>query len=401
MTDRLPGTKFVLFALACIVAAGWVAAISGNIALDRLVPTILPFLDDARTYSVELEEASGLVVGDDVRVAGVDVGRVNGIRLEQGKAVVEFEVSPDIQPTTAWMAGARWRNAIGQRFLYLYPVDGGVPLPEDGTIPVTNSVPVADLAAFVNQVTPLLEAIDPVNQNKLTTALNEVLLGREQQIQDLVVNISDLADTISAEEPEIRAVIANANLLLGEYNSREEQLTAFIDQLALLSDTLANRNGELLDAAGDLTRVQQELGALIDANDDRLAASLEDVERITESIGDQRGAFEDSLASLRQGLATYMLVSRDGEWFNIRGVVVQVTLGGQLICVTETGATCAFPNGPQGGSSPVPTSGGAGAPPAIPEAEVSLAPQRLRALDVVTGLPLLAGAEVATTEGGE
>lgn len=396
MSDRLPGTKFVLFALVCLVAAGWTAAITGNIALDRIVPTVLPFLDDANRYTVELEEAAGLVVGDDVRVAGVDVGRVNAIRLERGLAVVDFEVEPDIVPTTTWQAGARWRNVIGQRFLYLYPNPGGVVLPEESVIPVERSVPVADLAAFVGEITPLLEAIDPVSQNKLTEALNDVLIGREDDIQNLVVNLTELADTVSAEEPEIRAVIANANLLLGEYTTREEELTGFIDQLALVSDTLANRNGELLDAAGDLTRVQAELGRLIEVNDDGLVASLDNLEQVTDRIGNQRGSFEDALASLRQGLASYMLVSRDGEWFNVRGVVVQVQMEGQVVlCVTETGATCAFPNDPRAPQGTATAT--RQAPPPTDEA-VSMAPARLDALQVVTGMPLVVGEELAAAD---
>lgn len=394
MTDRIPGTKFVLFAMACLVAAGWVASVSGNIELDRIVPTVFPFLDDAKTFSAELDEAAGLVVGDDVRIAGVDVGRVNAIRLERGLAVVDFEVDDEVEPTTTWAAGARWRNAIGQRFLYLYPGDGGVPLPEGSTI--TESVAVADLAAFVNQVTPLLEAIDPASQNKLTEALNDVLIGREDDIQNLVVNLSDLAATVAAEEPEIRAVIGNANSLLGEYNNREAQLTAFIDQLSLVASTLANRNGELLDAAVDLTTVQRELGRLISTNDDGLAESLDNLEQITDSIAGQRGSLEDVLASTRQGFASYFLTSRQGQWFNVRGVVVQVQAGGSVVtCTTESGTSCSFPNDPRAaGAQTTPTSGSA----TTGTEEISLAPTRLSAIQVVTALPLLADDQVALAD---
>lgn len=395
MTDRLPGTKFVLFAIVCTIAAGWVTSISGNIALDRIIPTVLPFLDDAKVFEAELEEAAGLLVGDDVRVAGVDVGRVNSIRLEQGLAVVEFEVADDIEPTTTWGVGARWRNVIGQRFLYLYPAPGGVPLPEGERIDISRSVAVADLAAFVDQITPLLEAIDPASQNKLTQALNDTLIGREDDIQNLVVNLSDLADTVSSQEPEIRAVIANANLLLGEFNTREAELVGFIDQLRLVSSTLANRNGELLDAAVDLTRVQAELGRLIAANDDGLVSSLDNLEQVTERIGEQRGELEDSLASLRQGFASYMLSSRSGQWFNVRAVAVQVQAGGQVVtCITESGTACSIPNSAQHSSAgTVPTSGSASGPGAPPE--LSYAPERLDAIEVVTGMPLLAAQDVA------
>lgn len=410
MTDKLPGLKFIVFSVVCAIAATYIISVTAN--LNRI-----PFLDGVNTYEAVLDEASGLAVGDDVRIAGVDVGRVNEIGLEQGNAVVIFEVSEEVVPTNTWQAGARWRNAIGQRFLYLYPNPGGQSLvsgqlgeDEAGRIPVERSVEVADLAQFVATLDPLLQAIDPDSQNKLTEALNEVLVGRDETIQRLITNVSELAQTVSGEEPEIRSVITNANLLLGEYNSREDQLTTVIDQLASVSSTLANRNGEILDAAVDLGDVQRELGDLIETNDQGLIDSAVSLRRLTDSIGQQRGAFEDSIASLRQGLGTYMLISRRGQWFNVRGVAVQIQEGGQVVtCTTETGTECSFPNtsigregqppeDPGSGPQPGPDEDGSEperTPPPIPNPALSMAPQRFSALDVAAGVPLL------TAEDGE
>ncbi len=422
MTDRLPGLKFLLFGVVCVIAAGWIASVTGN--LDRI-----PFLQDASSYQAVLEEASGLAVGDDVRIAGVDVGRVNSIEIERGDAVVTFEVEPDVSPTTSWQVGARWRNVIGQRFLYLYPNPGGRALvagdlgPDGaGRLGVEQSIEVADLAAFVANLDPLLQAIDPAAQNKLTTALNEVLLGRDQTIQSLVTNVSELAGTVAGQAPEVRAVIANANSLLAEYNGREDQLTGLIDQLSLVADTLANRNDEVLDAAVDLASVQAQLGDLIEANDAGLIASADNLRRLTDSIGAQRDAFEESVASLRQGLATYMLISRRGEWFNVRGVAIQVQFGSNIVtCQTEGGTSCAFPSSREG--SPAPGAegeapGGETPPPqGVPElpdpidpadggdapvptsvSAVELAPERLSALEVAVGVPRLTAHDA---EGGD
>jgi phospholipid/cholesterol/gamma-HCH transport system substrate-binding protein len=385
MTDRVPGLKFILFSLVCLVAASWIASVTGNISR-------IPFLGRANTFEAVLEEAAGLAVGDDVRIAGVDIGRVNGIAVERGDAVVTFEIETDYEPTTTWQAGARWRNVIGQRFLYLYPNPGGAPLvPGDlgsggaGRIPVEQSVEVADLAQFVATLTPLLEAIDPEAQNKVTSALNEVLVGRDQTIQSLVTNLSELSATVAGQAPEVRAVVANANLLLSEYNGREAQLTGLLDQLSLVADTLANRNGEVLDAAVDLADVQRQLGDLIEANDQGLIESAESIRRLTDSIAQQRSSFEDSVASLRQGLASYMLTSRMGEWFNVRSVAVQVQDQGAIVsCQTETGTTCAFPSDPRHPSAQP------GSTTATSGEAVSLAPQRLDALAVVSQVPMLA-----------
>jgi phospholipid/cholesterol/gamma-HCH transport system substrate-binding protein len=401
------GAEFILFGLVCLVAAAYIASVSGNF-------TRIPFVDRVNTFEAVVDEASGLAVGDDVRIAGVDVGRVQSIRVERGDAVVTFEVEEDIRPTTTWQTGARWRNVIGQRFLYLYPQPGGIEMvPGDlgpdgrGRFEVERSVEVADLAAFVQNLTPLLEALDPEQQNRLLEALNETLVGRDQTIQSLVTNLSGLAATVAGEAPEVRSVIANANLLLDEYNAREDQLTGLVDQLRDLSGTLAARNGEVLDAAVDIAEAQRQLGAMIAANDDALIDGVENIRRITDSIAGQRTEFEDGIASLRQGLASYMLISRQGEWFNVRGVAVQVQAGGAILtCTTETGTQCAFPNSPQHPSADQPAAdpqdgddAAQDSPPIPTAAPVVMAPERLPAIPVVTGVPLLHLQD--TSPGGE
>ena len=54
-------------------------------------------------------------------------------------------------------------------------------------------------------------------------------------------------------------------------------------------------------------------------------------------VGGQRVAFEETLASLRQGLATYMLISRFGQWFNVRGIGTQVQDNGAVISCHDRG----------------------------------------------------------------
>ena len=405
MTDRLPGLKFTLFALVCLAAAVWVASVTGN--LDRI-----PCVSDTATYEAVLEEATGLAVGDDVRLAGVAVGRVDGIRLERGNAVVEFHVDRDVQPTTTWQVGARWRNVIGQRYLYLYEQPGGIALADGDRIPVERAIVTADVGRFFNEITPLLQALDPAEQNRLVDALNTTLLGREETIQSLVANLAGLSGDLASLDPEIRSLIDHANLLLAEYNAREDELLQFIDSLAEVSDTLAARNDEVIGAAVDLADVQAQLADLIAANDEGLRDVVGDVEAITAEIGEDRAWLDAALGSTRQGFATYMLISRWGEWFNVRAVAIQVQQGGQVIsCLTETGSACHAPNSatpPQGGPLPglpgLPASGGLPDPGDLPVlgdllssgeggAPVALEPSRHDALEVVAGAPLRSGGE--------
>ena len=69
----------------CLGVLGWLISIVGNAA----------FFAERTGYEAELDDATGLRVNDAVKIAGVEVGPVTGIEIEQGHAVVSFEIDED------------------------------------------------------------------------------------------------------------------------------------------------------------------------------------------------------------------------------------------------------------------------------------------------------------------
>src|SRR5688572_16703389 len=95
-------------------------ALASGLLLMLLVNTMVNGLDgDSHTYDAEFVDVSGLRVGDDVKVAGVRVGRVESIEVDGDAAMVEFELSerqPILDNTAIVM---RYQNLLGQRYLAL------------------------------------------------------------------------------------------------------------------------------------------------------------------------------------------------------------------------------------------------------------------------------------------
>ncbi|GAA3147947.1 MlaD family protein [Nonomuraea salmonea] len=67
------------------------------------------------------DDVSGLVEGDQVKIAGAPVGQVEAIRVVDGRAEVTLEVRREITVPSDTEAAVRWRNAVGQRVVYLLP----------------------------------------------------------------------------------------------------------------------------------------------------------------------------------------------------------------------------------------------------------------------------------------
>ena len=341
MSDRRPALKFGIFALVCALCAAWLISVTGNIR----------FFARTSTYAAEMEDATGLLKRDSVLLAGVRVGTVKDVSVERGKAVVHFAVDRDIDILDTWEVGIRWRNVIGQRFLYLYPVGGGERLQAGDRLAIAQSRPTADIGRFFERLTPLLEAIDPEQQNKLLTALNQALEGKEERIQELVTDLGSLSGKLADRQDSIRTVISQGANLLDAYAQRDQQIKSFLTDFAEVSRTLHARNDVLVGAVTEAGDAQQRLDELLRANHADIRTEIDSLDAVVSRIGAQRETVENAVATLKDGFATYMLISRWGQWFNVRAVATQVQDNGEVInCQAEEGNTCSVPNSRPSGS---------------------------------------------------
>ena len=331
MAEKYPAVKFIAFAAICVLCAAWLAQQTGNIRLFA----------STKTYEAVLSNVSGLVAQDSVLLSGVRVGEVDSIAVERGQAVVTFTVDEEVELRDTWEVGARWRNVTGQRYFYLYPVGDGEVLEPGGRIPLERSRPVADIGLFLERLTPLLRAINPEQQNRLVEALNTALAGKEERTQRLVADLGSLSNTLADQDAKINRVLDEGDALLTSYAERKEEIQGFLTEFAAVSDTLAARDDEFLAALNDISDVQEELSSLIERNDTEISEVVSQLEVITGSVSDNKDDFEAALHNARDGFATYMLISRYGQWFNVRLVAVQVQNRGEVItCVTETNEPC-------------------------------------------------------------
>ena len=86
-------------------------------------------------YNTYLSSITGLKVGDPVRLAGVDVGKINKIRIADQKIRIDFEVKPGTVIKIDSVASLRLTNLLGGQFLGISFGSSGAPLlPPGGTL---------------------------------------------------------------------------------------------------------------------------------------------------------------------------------------------------------------------------------------------------------------------------
>ncbi len=158
--------KVLAFMAVSAVFTVWLAVKIGN----------LQIFEHTYTLNAVFSNAAGVFKGDSVKLAGVDVGRVSSASIDHGDAVVQFNVDDSVKLTQDTVAAIRWRNVLGQRYLYLYPGSGqGAPLRDGDTIPLSHTENAGDLDQLLNELGPILRAIDPAKANAFVDAVNTAL----------------------------------------------------------------------------------------------------------------------------------------------------------------------------------------------------------------------------------
>src|SRR5688572_9599462 len=113
-----------------IVGAISLAAIAAVILLSFRAQD-LPLIGGGNTYYAAFSEAGGLKVNDEVRIAGVRVGKVESIELDGSQVRVRFRVDTESQLGSETRAAIKVKTLLGAMFLSLEPAGRGQLAEED------------------------------------------------------------------------------------------------------------------------------------------------------------------------------------------------------------------------------------------------------------------------------
>lgn len=227
------------------------------------------------TLFAELADASAVRpgLGAPVNVAGVKVGQIGGVELEDGRAVLELRLDPDEAPPVHRGARALLVPAtpLNDMQVDLAPGDPAAPLLPEGArigIGATQSpvdsdellraldadtrdylgLLIADVGVGLKGRGPdlrrLLRASGPTLRQ--VRRISGLLASRRRALPRLVHNLSVLAGRVGAEDPAIRRVVTAGNATLGALASQDAALRS---GLAQLPGTLRTARGALRDAA--------------------------------------------------------------------------------------------------------------------------------------------------------
>jgi phospholipid/cholesterol/gamma-HCH transport system substrate-binding protein len=304
-----PLVKLAIFTVVTVTATALLAISIANVNLS-----------DTEDYTARFSDATLLMPGDDVRIAGVRVGQVEEVGIvDRKQAEVTFSVSANRTLPKNVTAQIKFRNLVGQRYVALTQGTGGDPnavLEPGETIPLERTRPALDLTELFNGFKPLFRALSPDDVNKLSYEIIQVLQGEGGTVESLLAHTATLTSAIAGKDKVIGEVITNLNSALTTINQRGEKLSDLVVQVQqLVSGLAADREpiGDAIEALGGLTETTS--GLLTEAREP-LKQDIAALGLLANNLNDSEAVVEHFIQFLPEKTAKLTRTVSYGSWFN-------------------------------------------------------------------------------------
>ncbi|HWJ09923.1 MAG TPA: MlaD family protein [Nocardioides sp.] len=323
---RHPGATagVAVFALVAVVLTSMVA---GTLSRAQRGDTI--------TVTAVFRDATGLRSGDDVRVAGVRVGRVTGTRVgtgdDRGRAVVTMSIATDQVLHEDVTASIDYLNLMGQRYVALARPDraaDAAPLADDARIPLERTRPALDLTAMFNAFKPVFDLLQPGDVNLLATNIVQVLQGQGPTIQHLLAQTAELTSGLTDREDTLARVVDNVTLVLETTDDHRTEITDLVHGLDSLTAGLAKDRDRIATSLDGIARLSATTADLVEDVRGPLTEVVSSTSPWFAHLADRRDLLVRTGAAVPQQLEVYLRTLGYGSYLNTYVCTLSTTVTG-------------------------------------------------------------------------
>ncbi|WP_183094942.1 MCE family protein [Nocardioides stalactiti] len=309
--------------------AGFLALTLGSTAI--LVSTIVGGKpSDAVSYRAVFVDATRVMAGDEVRMAGVRVGRVQEVLLDpEQRAVVKFTVEGDLELPSSIRAVLRYRDLVGARYLSLVVKPGASTdelLEPGGVIPLSRTTAALDLTVLLDGFQPLFNVLEPDQVNQLALKVVRTLQGEGGTVASLVASTADVTAGLARRDDLIGRVIDNLNLVLDTVGERGTGLIALINQLRQLSSGLAEDRYIIAGALDSIAEFSTSAAALVEESRPALTKDIDSLRTAATAFAETKTQLQDLVDRLPIKLNAFTRAGSYGGYLNFFVCQLDITL---------------------------------------------------------------------------
>lgn len=256
--------------------------------------------------------AVGLYPGDDVRVVGVPVGRIESIEPRAENVKITMSVRKDVPLPADVHALLMAPNIVSARVIQLAPAytegeklgDGAV-LGEDRTaVPVEWDEVKQELTQLSAQLAPESGKLNGVLSAFVNQAA-DTFDGNGDSFRNALRELSTTTGRLGDSRTDLFGTVKNLQVLVDALSGSNEQIVQFTDHVAAVSAVLADSSKDLDVTLGTLSQALRDVRGFLHNNNDALIAQVNKLADFTSMLSEQSDNFEQVLHITPHGLVNF------------------------------------------------------------------------------------------------
>ncbi len=232
---------------------------------------------------VKMHDAAGIAAGASVAVFGVEVGRVEGMRLEAEGAVAEVSVRSDAGLTRSVVPAIRARSVLGEKYLQLQPNPDGDATPlQNGDVLVIDQDQI-EIDELVQRAGVVAEAVDPKALAEALKIVVDQLKDDPERMARFFQHVDSILENADVASKRLVEVLDHADRSLASVDAAVERAGSRMDEarspIARLDKVLAALEGPSGRLDGVISEANATLTSVRKASDDagKMVASMDGV----------------------------------------------------------------------------------------------------------------------------
>ncbi|OBF61361.1 mammalian cell entry protein [Mycobacterium sp. 852002-50816_SCH5313054-b] len=311
--------KVCIFAVAMLLVSASLVIVFGDF---RFGPE--------SSYHATFTDVSKLKSGQKVRIAGVPVGAVSGLKLNPDNTIdVKFGVDSRYTLYSSTRAVIRYENLVGDRYLEITSGPGELrKLPPGGTINAQHTQPALDLDALLGGLRPLVKGLDADKVNTISSAVIQLLQGQGGALSNVLADTSAFSSALGQRDQLIGDAITNLNTVLGTVDQKSAQFSASVDQLQQLITGLAKNKDSIAGAIPPLASTTTDLTELLKNSRRPLQGILQNTRPLATELDDRKAEVNNDIEQLGEDYLRLAALGAYGSFFNIYFCSVTIKING-------------------------------------------------------------------------
>jgi len=275
--------------------------------------TGLPFLPQGKNYEAYFTDAGGITPGNDVNVSGIKVGKVNSVELAGDSALVKFTADRKVRVGDQSLVAIKTDTVLGQKSLSVTPKGSGsttmIPLGRT-TTPYTLNTALQDLGQNAGE-------LDKPKFEQALQVLTDTLRDATPQLRGALDGVTDLSRSINKRDEALEQLLAHAKKVSDTLAQRSGQVNQLITDGNLLFAALDEKRQALSNLISGIQGVSEQLSGFVADNKREFGPALQKLNAVLDNLLERKEHIGEALRRLPPYATALGEVVGNGPGFNI------------------------------------------------------------------------------------